>query len=96
MSCLGIVTEPTQWHGAAAWFGFGWDHRVDAALLKIAVNFPIGISGIGRHGRWRAPSRRRGGIDALDNDLSFVHLTGRHLNVDNDAADIVDDSMLLI
>jgi hypothetical protein len=66
------------------------------APFEIAVNFAVSVAGIRRHGRWLATSRGCRGIDALDNYLSFIRLAGRQLNVEDDAADIIDNGVLFI
>jgi hypothetical protein len=40
--------------------------------------------------------RRHGHIDALDHDLPLVELAGRHLDVKDLAAHVVDDGVLLL
>ena len=40
--------------------------------------------------------RDGGRIDSFDDHLTFVHLSGRHLDIDNYPAQIINNSMLLV
>jgi hypothetical protein len=92
----GIVPEPPQRYGTADRLGLGRDQRVDAAAFELTVDLGIGVAGIGGDGRDRRAGRRHGGIDALDHDLPFVERAGRHLDIQDHAAHVVDHGMLLV
>lgn len=61
--------------------GLDRDHGVDRPCLQTRKDLGVGVAGVRRRRLDRNACGRGGRIDALDHDLSFVHLTGGHLDV---------------
>jgi hypothetical protein len=93
---LGVVPEPPQRYSAADRFGLGGDDGIDAAPFEIAVDLAVGVAGICGDGLHFSASGRCGGIDPFDHHLAFVRLAGRDLDIDDDAAQIIDSRVLLV
>jgi hypothetical protein len=91
-----VVTETPERHAALDWFGFGWDQRIDVAPFKSAVDFGVGIAGIGSD-RFDIDPGDSFDFVHLDLDhLAFIRLSSRDLNVENDADFVIDSRVLLV
>ncbi len=93
---LGVVTEAPKRYAALDRLDLGWDQRVDAALLKSAIDFAVSVAGIRGDGFNINP---RGGFDFVHlrfDHLAFVCLSGRDFDVQNDADFVVDCRVPLI
>jgi hypothetical protein len=93
---LGVVAEPAQRDSTPDRLRLWRDQRIDAAPLEGAVDLGIGIAGIRGDRRDRYAGRHHGGIDPLVDDLPLVELAGRHLDVEDNPAHVVDGGVLLV
>ena len=74
----------------------GRDHRRDLAPLEPAEDLRVGVSGGGGHDLEGGSGRLCRRVEPLQDRLTFGDLAGCDLDVEDDAALIVDGAMLLV
>lgn len=92
---LCVVAKSAHRHRAADQLRLRWYHGVDAPPLKPSKHPRIGVARIGRDDLNINASCLDSGVDALDDELTFVDFAGGHLDVENHAADVIDDGVLV-
>ena len=92
----GIVTKAAKRNLAPDWLRLRRNNGIDAAALQSAKHLAVGVSSVSSDRRDRPPGQRHGRIEAFDNHLTLVGLSGRHFDIEDDAAKIVDHRVLFV
>src|SRR5690606_566181 len=91
---LCVVAKSAHWHRAADRLRLRRNDGVDAPPLKPTKDLRIGVARIGRDNLDINARYLDSGVDALDDELTFVGFAGGYLDVENHAADVIDDGVL--
>jgi len=93
---LGIVAETPQWNARADRFGLGWDDGIDAALFERCIDLGVGIAGVGSHGFRANAGSPAYLVDLRLDEIAFVGLSRRDLDIEYNAHFVVDSRVLLV
>ena len=75
---------------------FHRDNSFNLPLFKASKDFRVGITGVRRRDLYRRADYVRSGVEPGKQVVAFVDFAGCNFDIENDAAQIVDDPMLLI
>lgn len=96
MVVLRIVTEPPKRNLRSDRFGLCRDDARDLARLQPREDLRIGVAGVRRDGANGNAGGRDNRVEPLEDRLSLIDLSGRDLDIENDAAFVIDHAMLLV
>lgn len=93
---LGVVPKASERYSNLDRLGFRWDQSVDAAAFESAVDFSVGIAGIGGDRFDVDACHCLNLIDLRLDHLAFIRLSSCDHDIQNDADLIMNGSMLLV